>query len=43
MINSPIIECNNAVAHIEGFHYEGPALNLEACTGEMINIIGPDY
>ena len=43
MINSPIIACNNAVAHIEGFHYEGPALNLEACAGEIINIIGPDY
>ena len=43
MISSSIIECNNAVAHIEGFHYEGPALNLDACAGETINIIGPDY
>lgn len=40
---SPIIACNNAVAHIEGFRYEGPPLNLGACSGEMISIIGPDY
>ena len=43
MNNSPIIQCDNAVAHIEGFKYEGDPLNFNAYAGEIINVIGPDY
>ena len=43
MSNSPLIHCENAIAHIEGFRYEGESLNFTANAGEIINIIGPDY
>lgn len=43
MNSEPLIHCENAVAHIEGFHYEGEPLNFDAFAGEIINIIGPDY
>ena len=40
---SPIIQCEKAVAHIEGFRYEGTPLDFNAYAGEIINLIGPDY
>lgn len=43
MSASPIIHCRDAIANIDGFHYEGAPLNFEAYPGEIINIIGPDY
>lgn len=43
MSNTPIIQCRDAIANIDGFDYEGNPLNLDAFAGEMINIIGPDY